>query len=180
MLSRVRNFEERRAFGENIQIKEEPGETKGGAAPSKTAFFCRKCYKVFFKLEEFNVHSKHCDYNQLPQMRPVNNKPPSLQPMRNGEMPSTGRPVRNCAKEIGPYKDEVSDLTLFFSVLVTISTTYWGKPATKTKNDLLLIWDKFYNFHYGQLKGESDFIHCAQDKEGLYRDLGNGMRYRFG
>ncbi|XP_044756258.1 uncharacterized protein LOC123314898 [Coccinella septempunctata] len=73
------------------------------------AYFCRKCYKVFFKLDEFNIHSKNCDYNQfannsmLGSYLTSGNKP-------NGEPTSisnSGRPIRSCAKEAGPYRDEV-------------------------------------------------------------------------
>ncbi|XP_018564119.1 uncharacterized protein LOC108905633 isoform X2 [Anoplophora glabripennis] len=106
---RVKNLMERRTLQPNLQIKEEPQEPKDIiTSQSKTgnqAYFCRKCYKVFFKLDEFNVHSKNCDYNQFPQLR--NMAKPAYH-SKNGEVPTSpaGRPIRNCAKEIGPYKDE--------------------------------------------------------------------------
>lgn len=109
---KIRNVMERRTLQPNLQIKEEPQEPKEIiTSQSKTgnqAYFCRKCYKVFFKLDEFNVHSKNCDYNQFPQMRNMAAKP--VYHSKNGEVPvptsPAGRPIRNCAKEIGPYKDE--------------------------------------------------------------------------
>ncbi|KAJ8954074.1 hypothetical protein NQ318_004379 [Aromia moschata] len=106
---RVRNVTERRSLQPNLQIKEEPGEPRDViTSQSKTgnqAYFCRKCYKVFFKLDEFNVHSKNCDYNQFPQIRSAAAKPAPYH-SRNGEAATSpaGRPMRNCAKEIGPYK----------------------------------------------------------------------------
>ncbi|KAL3285272.1 hypothetical protein HHI36_019382 [Cryptolaemus montrouzieri] len=74
------------------------------------AYFCRKCYKVFFKLDEFNVHSKNCDYNQFPNNTMLGSYLSSGSKHPNGEpaaVSGTGRPVRNCAKEAGPYRDEV-------------------------------------------------------------------------
>ncbi|ENN76040.1 hypothetical protein YQE_07413, partial [Dendroctonus ponderosae] len=80
---------------------------------------------VFFKLDEFNAHSKNCDYNSYapgfgPTMKPgmpgPSSKPnpqvkvkqePGTEPKINGDMSTAGRPVRNCARDIGPYKDEV-------------------------------------------------------------------------
>lgn len=106
---RVRNLMERRAaLQSNIHVKEEPMDMPRDiiTSQSKTgnqAYFCRKCYKVFFKLDEFNIHSKNCDYNQFPQMRNFA-KPPFQS--KNGEVSPAGRPVRHCAKE-GPYKDDV-------------------------------------------------------------------------
>ncbi|XP_060535273.1 uncharacterized protein LOC132707430 [Cylas formicarius] len=110
-----------------VTIKEEPKDFV--ASQSKTgnqAFFCRKCYKVFFKLDEFNIHNKNCDYNQQPQtFRTIqfNSNPPGSvakspnlakttvpsqnSERRNGDLSNAGRPVRNCVKEIGTYKDEV-------------------------------------------------------------------------
>ncbi|KAG5887935.1 hypothetical protein JTB14_003030 [Gonioctena quinquepunctata] len=112
--SKVRSFMERKTLQPNLQIKEEPQDSKEVmTSQSKTgnqAYFCRKCYKVFFKLDEFNIHSKNCDYNQFPQMRNIAPKPPlpttTTYPSKNGEVSPTGRPMRNCTKEIGPYKDE--------------------------------------------------------------------------
>lgn len=106
---RVRNLMERRAASQaNIHVKEEPMDMPRDiiTSQSKTgnqAYFCRKCYKVFFKLDEFNIHSKNCDYNQFPQIRNFA-KPPFQS--KNGEVSPAGRPVRHCAKE-GPYKDDV-------------------------------------------------------------------------
>lgn len=105
---RVRNLMERRSLQANIQIKEEPVDTPKNVITSQSktgnqAYFCRKCYKVFFKLDEFNIHSKNCDYNQFPQIRNFS-KPPF--PAKNGEVSAAGRPIRHCAKE-GPYKDDV-------------------------------------------------------------------------
>ncbi|XP_057671512.1 uncharacterized protein LOC130903436 isoform X1 [Diorhabda carinulata] len=104
-----RSFMERKTLQPNLQIKEEPQDSKEfQTSQSKTgnqAYFCRKCYKVFFKLDEFNIHSKNCDFSQFPQMRAAgNNKTLSG---KNGDVSPAGRPVRNCAKEIGPYKDDI-------------------------------------------------------------------------
>ncbi|KAJ8924959.1 hypothetical protein NQ315_001124 [Exocentrus adspersus] len=107
---RMKTLMERRTLQPNLQIKEEPQDQKEIiTSQSKTgsqAYFCRKCYKVFFKLDEFNVHSKNCDYNQFPQMKAAAAVKPYH--LKNGEVSTSpaGRPIRNCAKEIGPYKDE--------------------------------------------------------------------------
>jgi hypothetical protein len=115
---KVKSFS-RRSLQPNIQIKEEkmdsdeekpiPPSPKTPQTITKTtnqAYFCRKCYKVFFKLDEFNIHSKNCDYNQFPQGRNNMNKF-STRFASNGEMvSSTGRPMRHCVRETGTYKDE--------------------------------------------------------------------------
>nr|CAI5824761.1 unnamed protein product [Callosobruchus analis] len=108
----------------NIRIKEEPQDHSGGGLlttaqlkSTNQAYFCRKCYKVFFRLEEFNNHSANCDYNQMGGQRsgapgsgggggPTRYSAPGGS-SRNGEVSPSGRPVRNCAKEAGPYRDEV-------------------------------------------------------------------------
>lgn len=111
-----------------VKIKQEPKDYPSSGPEVKNqnqAYFCRKCYKVFFKLDEFNAHSKNCDYSQFnnsaPSYRPApNNQHPPRQPpnnvMRqphpperksNGEYTNAGRPIRNCVKDIGPYTDEV-------------------------------------------------------------------------
>ncbi|XP_074032895.1 uncharacterized protein isoform X2 [Leptinotarsa decemlineata] len=108
---KLRSFMERKTLQPNLQnvkIKEEPQDQRevitSQSITGNQAFFCRKCYKVFFKLDEFNIHSKQCDYNQFPQSRNLAPKPGY--PSKNGEVSPAGRPLRNCAKEIGPYKDE--------------------------------------------------------------------------
>lgn len=109
---------QRKSLPPNIKIKEEKIEEdeippkllqkKPNAdvvapigSPTKAtnqAYFCRKCYKVFFKLDEFNMHSKNCDYNQFPQFRSNNGEVVQMSP--------AGRPIRHCVKETGPYRDE--------------------------------------------------------------------------
>ncbi|CAH2008390.1 unnamed protein product [Acanthoscelides obtectus] len=119
----------------NIRIKEEPQDhpTNSGGLLTTTqlkstnqAYFCRKCYKVFFRLEEFNNHSANCDYNQMGGNRgsaqgsasgggssggggntgvATRYSAPGGS-SRNGEVSPSGRPMRNCAKETGPYRDE--------------------------------------------------------------------------
>nr|CAH7747198.1 unnamed protein product [Callosobruchus chinensis] len=116
----------------NIRIKEEPQDhpaaNSGGGLlttaqlkSTNQAYFCRKCYKVFFRLEEFNNHSANCDYNQMGGNRggtpgsgggggsssgvTTRYSAPGGS-SRNGEVSPSGRPVRNCAKEAGPYRDE--------------------------------------------------------------------------
>ncbi|KAL1516654.1 hypothetical protein ABEB36_000537 [Hypothenemus hampei] len=109
----------------SVKIKEEPKDSNVTSPQNKTqnqAYFCRKCYKVFFKLDEFNAHSRNCDYNNYtpsPNRAISNGTPkgstqikikqePGLEKRTNGEVfSSTGRPVRNCVRDIGPYKDEV-------------------------------------------------------------------------
>ncbi|XP_076271977.1 uncharacterized protein LOC143203630 isoform X1 [Rhynchophorus ferrugineus] len=109
-----------------VKIKEEPKDFVNAQNKSQNqAYFCRKCYKVFFKLDEFNAHSKSCDYNQFhtsappyrgapetasPTPRAYQNNTSRTAPndrRSNGEYTSTGRPIRNCVKDIGPYTDEV-------------------------------------------------------------------------
>ncbi|XP_019761887.1 uncharacterized protein LOC109538897 [Dendroctonus ponderosae] len=109
-----------------VKVKEEPKDLVNPQSKTQNqAYFCRKCYKVFFKLDEFNAHSKNCDYNSYapgfgPTMKPgmpgPSSKPnpqvkvkqePGTEPKINGDMSTAGRPVRNCARDIGPYKDEV-------------------------------------------------------------------------
>ncbi|XP_063931087.1 uncharacterized protein LOC135143150 isoform X2 [Zophobas morio] len=116
---KVRNFQ-RRSLQPDIKIKEEKmdsDEEKPSPSPQKTpqttaktsnqAYFCRKCYKVFFKLDEFNIHSKNCDYNQFPQSRNNANNKFTTRYNSNGEMlSSSGRPMRHCVRETGTYRDE--------------------------------------------------------------------------
>lgn len=110
-----------------IKVKQEPMEYSESQSPvsytsnqpqfqtsqSKTgnqAYFCRKCYKVFFKLDEFNMHSKNCDYNQFANNSMLGNYLTSGNKPNGEQQPSissTGRPIRSCAKEAGPYRDEV-------------------------------------------------------------------------
>ncbi|EEZ99574.1 uncharacterized protein LOC103314829 [Tribolium castaneum] len=113
---KVKTFPRKSLQSSGIKIKEEkldsddekppPTLSKAPQAAPKTtnqAYFCRKCYKVFFKLDEFNIHSKNCDYNQFPQGR-TKFAPPSS----NGEVVSpTGRPMRHCVRET-TYKDDES------------------------------------------------------------------------
>ncbi|CAG9864756.1 unnamed protein product [Phyllotreta striolata] len=108
-----RSFMERKTLQPNLQnvvIKEEPQDNREiQASQSKTgnqAYFCRKCYKVFFKLDEFNIHSKNCDFAQFPQAR-NNSTTVNKAISKNGDVSPAGRPIRNCAKEVGPYKDDV-------------------------------------------------------------------------
>lgn len=72
------------------------------------AYFCRKCYKVFFKLDEFSAHSKKCDYNQSPTSA-SSKSGSSTKQVNGGEANGTPskRPVRSCAKEVGSYRDEL-------------------------------------------------------------------------
>ncbi|XP_066250506.1 uncharacterized protein [Euwallacea similis] len=106
---------------QGLKIKEEPKDFLGPLNKTQNqAYFCRKCYKVFFKLDEFNAHSKNCDYNNYAVNKPGSeaNSPkmpmvkvkqePGLEKKLNGDIISNaGRPLRNCARDIGPYKDEV-------------------------------------------------------------------------
>lgn len=125
-----------------VKIKQEPISNDEQANQSQTsssqlqtsqsktgnqAYFCRRCYKVFFKLDEFKIHSKNCDHNQYPNAMsyfappPQAPTPPKVQPQpqpppppannyngdtKTSQSPS-GRPLRNCVKEAGPYRDEV-------------------------------------------------------------------------
>ncbi|XP_044270521.1 uncharacterized protein LOC123015107 [Tribolium madens] len=113
---RVKNFP-RKSLQSNIKIKEEKMDSDDEKPPpilskapqtvpktTNQAYFCRKCYKVFFKLDEFNIHSKNCDYNQFPQGR---NNTKFATHSSNGEVVSpTGRPMRHCVRETGTYKDD--------------------------------------------------------------------------
>lgn len=92
---------------------------------SNQAYFCRKCYQVFFRLEEFNVHVTTCKGERRKEAVREEVKPKVvgedvtlLKPVReevkapmatagDGETYSrTGRPMRHCVKEVGTYKDE--------------------------------------------------------------------------
>ncbi|XP_050300768.1 uncharacterized protein LOC126739235 isoform X2 [Anthonomus grandis grandis] len=108
---------------QTVKVKEEPKDPNNTSVNNKSqnqAYFCRKCYKVFFKLDEFNAHSRNCDYSSFAPMQRTNspNSLPKMGPIKvkqeqgvergmNGSVSTGGRPVRNCAKDIGPYKDEV-------------------------------------------------------------------------
>lgn len=85
------------------------------------AYFCRKCYKVFFKLDEFNNHVNNCTelpedhQNDLPYIEEEKYEPPKKFPKmmsspthsRSDEsFSSTGRPIRNCVKDI-TYRDHL-------------------------------------------------------------------------
>ncbi|KAI4471485.1 zinc finger protein [Holotrichia oblita] len=87
------------------------------------AYFCRKCYKVFFKLDEFNNHVSNC--TETPEDHPDDN-PTFMEEEEKYEPPrkyrktivspthsrsdesfsSTGRPIRNCVKDVH-YKDHL-------------------------------------------------------------------------
>lgn len=89
------------------------------------AYFCRKCYKVFFKLGEFNEHSNNCNVQltgpiplPVPVTPPVTNGcPPTdtstpISSKSNSESESytsSGRPLRNCVKEVS-YNDEIYEV----------------------------------------------------------------------
>lgn len=74
------------------------------------AYFCRKCYKVFFKLDEFTTHSKNCDYNQFPTSAGGKRADNSPTKQVNGDEANgtpSKRPVRSCARDVGSYRDEL-------------------------------------------------------------------------
>ncbi|KAK9881406.1 hypothetical protein WA026_016296 [Henosepilachna vigintioctopunctata] len=84
---------------EQTQQMQQPQLQTSQMKTGNQAYFCRKCYKVFFKLDEFNVHSRNCDFNQFSGTKAQNVEPT--------QTTNSGRPVRNCAKEAGPYRDEL-------------------------------------------------------------------------
>lgn len=89
------------------------------------AYFCRKCFKVFFKLEEFNIHVTNCtaqpiqdapsingsnNANIIVHPPPINTSTPisSKSNSESESYTSSGRPLRNCVKEVS-YNDEIYD-----------------------------------------------------------------------
>lgn len=85
------------------------------------AYFCRKCYKVFFKLDEFNNHVNNCTdkpeehQDTMSYIEEEKYEPPkkyqktmaSPTHSRSDEsFSSTGRPIRNCVKDV-TYRDHL-------------------------------------------------------------------------
>lgn len=110
-----------------IEIKKEPGTEsptfgfdamRSEGKPQNQAYFCRKCYQVFFKLNEFNVHVVNCKgtafKNTIPS-NPSTPKPFSLierskyLERETEKFSPTGRPMRNCVREIGTYADDQAE-----------------------------------------------------------------------
>ncbi|KAK4873332.1 hypothetical protein RN001_015361 [Aquatica leii] len=102
-----------------IEIKREPGtesptEELQGGKPQSQAYFCRKCYQVFFKLDEFNIHVVNCKGTafknvspSIPKYPPQNvERTPKYVDREPEKFSPTGRPMRNCVREIGTYADD--------------------------------------------------------------------------
>ncbi|KRT78452.1 zinc finger protein [Oryctes borbonicus] len=85
------------------------------------AYFCRKCYKVFFKLDEFNNHVSNCaevpeDHQDNMGFIPEEKYEPPRKYRKTMVSPthsrsdesfsSTGRPIRNCVKDV-TYRDHL-------------------------------------------------------------------------
>lgn len=101
-----------------VTIKTEPGlENSAEIKPQSQAYFCRKCYQVFFKLDEFNTHVVDCKGTGVNESVPNNMRPaaksrtstsspmPSNSSGGKEEVSPSGRPMRNCVKEIATYMD---------------------------------------------------------------------------
>ncbi|XP_018332101.1 uncharacterized protein LOC108741707 [Agrilus planipennis] len=87
--------------------------------PQNQAYFCRKCYQVFFKLDEFNVHVVSCNGTGMATVTEANNaryynrNSSHISPRFSAEgsksdtesYSPSGRPIRHCVKEAGPYVD---------------------------------------------------------------------------
>lgn len=102
---------------------QQPKPPKPPHSAQSKAYFCRKCYKVFFKLGEFNEHVNNCDSQpvlngtvngngDLADDSYANSSAPPVSastPKSSSESEyytSSGRPLRNCVKEVS-YIDEV-------------------------------------------------------------------------
>lgn len=67
-----------------IEIKQEPDVEL--QTPKSQAYFCRKCYQVFFKLDEFNTHVVNCKgssgvqypVSYIPKQPPIEKVQPNL------------------------------------------------------------------------------------------------------
>ncbi|KAK5640163.1 hypothetical protein RI129_010974 [Pyrocoelia pectoralis] len=112
-----------------IEIKKEPGTEsptfgfdamRSEGKPQSQAYFCRKCYQVFFKLDEFNVHVVSCKgtafKNAITSTNPPTPKPyphmersPKYIEREPEKFSPTGRPMRNCVREIGTYADDPTE-----------------------------------------------------------------------
>lgn len=140
---KMRKLLQRRSYNNSPPVKKEideyiheskpklsvlPKENATDGTQSK-AYFCRKCYQVFFKLEEFNIHINNCNiqpgqmppiingnnYQQHTPTPPVHSAPVEtstpISSKSNSESESytsSGRPLRNCVKEVS-YNDEIYD-----------------------------------------------------------------------
>ncbi|KAF2903459.1 hypothetical protein ILUMI_02721 [Ignelater luminosus] len=125
---KMKRLFERKPIIPEIDIKKEPNTDFPSTPPQEgvrtdgkqnQAYFCRKCYQVFFKLDEFNVHVVSCNGTAFKNNRIVYNHTPKAQPMNRPKAPPepekfspTGRPMRNCVKEIGTYADDVEDMEI--------------------------------------------------------------------
>lgn len=107
-----------------VQIKTEPGLTPMTTADlqksDNKAYFCKKCYQVFCRLNEYNEHNKLCTGEiMVPEMQVIRpylkkDKEPLIKTPVKTKIEndvevysSTGRPVRHCVKEISSYCDDV-------------------------------------------------------------------------
>lgn len=132
---KMKKLLQKRGYGHSVQIKKEPGyetpeqkynfnkpldfhATPGSQSSQNQAYFCRKCYKVFFKLDEFNEHVVTCKGTAAPVQLPVpvangcgameTSTPVSSKSNSESESyTSSGRPLRNCVKEISYNDDDV-------------------------------------------------------------------------
>lgn len=137
----MKHLLERKSLQPNLRMKNEhQNDTQqqspvlANPTPTNQAYFCRKCYQVFFMLDEFNKHVTQCkgqtqnnvQKQQQPQQQyhQQNNHHKPSTPIRNNKSgnsssisntttnssdtetySATGRPMRHCVREIGPYKD---------------------------------------------------------------------------
>lgn len=126
----MKHLLERRSLQPNLRAKSDlqndsqPQQQQQPSAPSNQAYFCRKCYQVFFMLDEFNKHVTNCKgqpQNNVQNNHYANRGGVSIRNNKNGNSSSvsnvmtnssdnesytaTGRPMRHCVKEVGTYKD---------------------------------------------------------------------------
>lgn len=127
----MKHLIERKSLQPNLRIKSEthndssssqpsPATTTTTPAPTNQAYFCRKCYQVFFMLDEFNKHVTQC--KGQPQNNVQNNHYKNNVTVKGAKSgggaaaatnnssdtetySATGRPMRHCVKEVGTYKD---------------------------------------------------------------------------
>lgn len=124
---KMKSLFEKTGMINNITIKKEPEFTTSNLPTDpknqNQAYFCRKCYKVFYVLDEFNIHVTSCtgsginttikvenirSYNRVKQERSYNHfnkhikkEDAKISARQSSSRPgysSSGRPLRSCVK----------------------------------------------------------------------------------
>lgn len=122
---KIKNLLQRKAAANLVKIKSEPGmsgvrsrtnevaEKPTGIQPYQ-AYFCRKCFKVFFKIDEFNTHTSKCKGASSSDNDSEVIATSELSRMSESSTPepqvaTSKRPTRSCVRDISVMNDSDTD-----------------------------------------------------------------------